>query len=81
MRLLDHLTRGRRSEGLDEAVNVATQEGAPAEGQAGHVDAEEVAGVERAQVAVAIAIEGDGGHHAHAHAQLDIGLDDVGVHG
>ena len=45
------------------------------------VDLKQVPGVQEAQVRVAVRVHRDGGDDAHAHAQLDIGLDDVGVHG
>ena len=79
-RPLDHLARQRRRERLDERVHVAAQVGAAPHRQARHVDLEQVARVERAQIAVALGVEGDRGDDAHAHAELDVGLDDVGVH-
>jgi uncharacterized surface protein with fasciclin (FAS1) repeats len=38
------------------------------------------ASIARPQVCVALLVDGDGRDDAHAHAQLDVGLDDVGVH-
>ena len=68
-----------RREARDEVVDVAAQEGAAAQGEAGGGRREQVARVELRQPGIARRVVGHLRDDADAHAELDVGLDHVGV--